>query len=199
MAELREIVLDLAQPASQVGGEPLVRNVVDRALNGVELRDDPLLDLLDLLSQAPRTVEDLADLAGLGVGNTSQHLKVLREAGLVESEKRGLYVTCHLAGDDVARFLVAMRRLAEEHLAELPMAMRRVLGGKRPAEAVDGPELVARMRRGEVVVLDVRPGSDGGKVVMLAPDATDGERSFLASRVVTLPWDMGTTVAAVAS
>ena len=49
------------------------------------------------------------------------------------------------------------------------------------------------------VVLDVRPGSDGGKVVMLAPDATDGERSFLASRVVTLPWDMGTTVAAVAS
>ena len=49
------------------------------------------------------------------------------------------------------------------------------------------------------VVLDVRPGSDGGKVVMLAPDAADGERSFLASRVVTLPWDMGTTVAAVAS
>ena len=49
------------------------------------------------------------------------------------------------------------------------------------------------------VVLDVRPGSDGGKVVMLAPDATDGERSFLASRVVTLPWDMGTTAAAVAS
>jgi len=45
----------------------------------------------------------------------------------------------------------------------------------------------------------VDPGSDGGKVVMLAPDATDGERSFLASRVVTLPWDMGTTVAAVAS
>jgi hypothetical protein len=49
------------------------------------------------------------------------------------------------------------------------------------------------------VVLDVRPGSDGGKVVMLAPDATDGERSFLASRIVTLQWDMGTTVAAVAS
>ena len=49
------------------------------------------------------------------------------------------------------------------------------------------------------VVLDVRPGGEDGKVVMLAPDATEGERSFLASRVVTLPWDMGTTVAAVAS
>jgi rhodanese-related sulfurtransferase/DNA-binding transcriptional ArsR family regulator len=115
------------------------------------------LELLDLLSQAPRTVEDLAEAAGLSVANASQHLKLLREARLVESSRRGLYVVCRLADDDVARFLVSLRGLAETRLAELPAAVRRVLGGRRPAEPVDGPELLARAGRGEVIVLDVRP------------------------------------------
>ncbi|MBL8975324.1 MAG: metalloregulator ArsR/SmtB family transcription factor [Myxococcales bacterium] len=115
------------------------------------------LELLDLLSQAPRTVEDLAEAAELSVANASQHLKLLREARLVESSRRGLYVVCRLADDDVARFLVSLRGLAETRLAELPAAVRRVLGGRRPAEPVDGPELLARAGRGEVIVLDVRP------------------------------------------
>ena len=115
------------------------------------------LELLDLLSQAPRTVEALAEAAGLSVANASQHLKLLREARLVESSRRGLYVVCRLADDDVARFLVSLRGLAETRLAELPAAVRRVLGGRRPAEPVDGPELLARAGRGEVIVLDVRP------------------------------------------
>jgi len=115
------------------------------------------LELIDLLCQAPRTVEALADQAELGVSNTSQHLKLLREAGLVESSKQGLYVTYRLTGDDVARFVVGMHGLARTHLAELPVAVRRVLGGRRPAEPVDGPELVARVRSGAVIVLDVRP------------------------------------------
>jgi len=154
---------------------------------GKALASPKRLELLDLLSQAPRTVEDLADQAGLGIANTSQHLKLLREAGLVESEKRGLYVTCRLAGDDVTRFLVAMRGLAEEHLAELPIAMRRVLGGKRPAEAVDGPELVARIRRGEVVVLDVRAPEEyrSGHV----PGARSIPLAELAARLAELPTD----------
>ena len=115
------------------------------------------LELLDLLSQAPRTVEALAEAAGLSVANASQHLKLLREARLVESSRRGLCVVCRLADDDVARFLVSLRGLAETRLAELPAAVRRVLGGRRPAEPVDGPELLARAGRGEVIVLDVRP------------------------------------------
>ncbi len=146
------------------------------------------LELLDLLSQAPRTVEDLARQAELGIGNTSQHLKLLREAGLVESSKRGLYVTCRLAGDDVAGLLIAMRGLAETHLAELPLAMRRVLGGRTPAEPVDGPELVARMHRGEVVVLDVRPPEE------FAAGHVPGSRSIplseLAARLAELPPDL---------
>lgn len=118
------------------------------------------LELLDLLAQAPRTVEQLAVAAELSVANASQHLKLLREARLVESSRRGLHVVCRLADDDVARFLVGMRGLAEAHLAELPAAVRRVLGGRHPAEPVDGPELLARARRGEVMVLDVRPAEE---------------------------------------
>jgi len=154
---------------------------------GKALASPKRLELLDLLSQAPRTVEDLAEQAGLGIGNASQHLKLLREAGLVESEKRGLYVTCRLAGDDVARFLVAMRGLAESHLAELPLAVRRVLGGRHPAEPVDGPELVARVRRGDVVVLDVRPPEEfrAGHV----PGARSIPLPELAARLAELPTD----------
>ncbi|MCY0985762.1 metalloregulator ArsR/SmtB family transcription factor [Nannocystis sp. ILAH1] len=154
---------------------------------GKALASPKRLELLDLLSQAPRTIEDLAEQAGLSIGNASQHLKLLREAGLVEGEKRGLYVTCRLAGDDVAGFLVAMRGLAESHLAELPLAVRRVLGGRRPAEPVDGPELVMRVRRGEVVVLDVRPPEEyrAGHV----PGARSIPLPELAARLSELPTD----------
>ncbi len=146
------------------------------------------LELLDLLCQAPRTVEELAELAELGVGNTSQHLKQLREARLVESSKRGLYVTYRVASDDVPRFLVAMRGLAEAQLAELPAAVRRVLGGRQPAEPVDGFELVERVNRGEVVVLDVRPPWEytAGHV----PGARSIPLSELAARLAELPPDL---------
>ncbi len=152
---------------------------------GKALASPKRLELLDLLSQAPRTVEALADEAELSVANTSQHLKLLREARLVESSRRGLYVVCRLADDDVGRFLVGLRGLAETRLAELPLAVRRVLGGRQPAEPVDGPELLARMGRGEVVVLDVRPPAEfrAGHV----PGARSIPLSELRSRLAELP------------
>lgn len=155
---------------------------------GKALASPKRLELLDLLCQAPRTVEELAELAELGVGNASQHLKQLREARLVESSKRGLYVTYRVASDDVARFLVAMRALAEAQIAELPAAVRRVLGGRQPAEPVDGPELVERVRRGEVVVLDVRPPEEytAGHV----PGARSIPLPELAARLAELPADL---------
>jgi rhodanese-related sulfurtransferase/DNA-binding transcriptional ArsR family regulator len=115
------------------------------------------LELLDLLSQGPRTVEVLADHAGITVGNASQHLKILRAARLVDAQKRGLYVEYRLADEEVAHFFVALRKLARSRLAEVERVAREYLERRGALEGVQGDELVRRVRRGEVTVLDVRP------------------------------------------
>src|SRR5690349_11307093 len=71
------------------------------------------LELLDLLAQAPRTVEGLAEQTGMSIANTSQHLQVLRAAGLALSEKDGLFVTYRIAGDEVAELGLRLRSVAE--------------------------------------------------------------------------------------
>ena len=79
----------------------------------------PRLALLDLLRQGPRTVESLAKEAGLTLANASQHLKVLRQARLVEADKRGVFVTYRVADSSVDSFYSALRGLAETRLAEV--------------------------------------------------------------------------------
>ena len=115
------------------------------------------LELLDLLSQGPRTVEVLAELAAITVGNASQHLKILRAARLVAAQKRGLYVEYRLADDEVATFFVALRALATSRLAEVERITREYFERRNALEAIEGDELVRRVRNGEVTVLDVRP------------------------------------------
>lgn len=115
------------------------------------------LELLDLLCQGPRTVEALARQAGLSVANASQHLQVLRAARLVDAEKKGLYVEYRVAEDDVSRFFLVLRRLAESRLAEIDQAADAFFGQGRAPEAVDAAELLRRVRSGEVTILDVRP------------------------------------------
>src|SRR5687767_10120669 len=107
------------------------------------------LELLDLLCQGPRTVEALADQAGLSIANASQHLQVLRAARLVDAEKHGLYVTYRLADDEVCRFFVALRTLAEDRLAEVDRVAREYVEGRGQMEAVEGDELLRRVRSGE--------------------------------------------------
>jgi rhodanese-related sulfurtransferase/DNA-binding transcriptional ArsR family regulator len=115
------------------------------------------LELLDLLSQGPRTVESLAEQAGVSVANASQHLQILRAARLVEAEKRGLFVECRLANDEVGGFYRSLRTLAEARLAEVEQVTRAWLEERGAMEAVHGDELLRRVRGGEVTVLDVRP------------------------------------------
>lgn len=115
------------------------------------------LELLDLLCQGPRTVEALADQAALSIANASQHLQVLRAARLVEAEKKGLHVEYQLAGDDVCRFFLALRILAEGRLAEIAAVSREYLGARDAMETVAGDELLRRVKEGAVTVLDVRP------------------------------------------
>jgi rhodanese-related sulfurtransferase/DNA-binding transcriptional ArsR family regulator len=118
------------------------------------------LELLDLLSQGPRTVEVLADLAGITVGNASQHLKVLRAARLVDAERLGLHVEYRLADEEVERFFLALRALARSRLAEIELVTRQFRERRGELEAVEGEELVRRVRGGEVTVLDVRPAEE---------------------------------------
>jgi rhodanese-related sulfurtransferase/DNA-binding MarR family transcriptional regulator len=115
------------------------------------------LELLDLLCQGPRTVDALARQAGLSLANASHHLQVLRAARLVEAEKDGVFVTYRLADDEVCAFFQALRTLAESRLAEIERVQRAFLAGREGMEAVDREALLARVRSGEVTVLDVRP------------------------------------------
>lgn len=115
------------------------------------------LELIDLLSQAPRTVDVLAGQIGQSIAATSHHLQVLRRAKLVEAHKAGLYVTYRLADPYVGEFFLLLRSLAESRLAEVQQVTRQYLEGRGALEAVDDEELVRRVRAGEVTLIDVRP------------------------------------------
>jgi rhodanese-related sulfurtransferase len=115
------------------------------------------LELLDLLCQGPRTVETLAREANLGLANTSQHLKALKTARLVDAEKSGLFVTYRLADEQVCQFFRSLRNLAETRLAEVREITRDFLANRQGLEPVDREALLAKVREGAVTVLDVRP------------------------------------------
>lgn len=118
------------------------------------------LELLDLLSQGPRTVEALASQIGQSVANTSHHLQVLRGARLVEAEKAGVYVTYRLSDFQVADFVLQLRSLAHARLAELERVSQEYLERRGAMEAVSDDELLRRVRAGEVTVIDVRPSEE---------------------------------------
>jgi rhodanese-related sulfurtransferase/DNA-binding transcriptional ArsR family regulator len=114
------------------------------------------LELLDLLAQAPRGVEDLAAAADMGLSTCSAHLQALRAAGLVVSVRDSKRVVSSLADDDVAELLVNLRSVAVRHRPGTDRAREAYLGPD-DTEAVSRAELLARAQAGDVVVLDVRP------------------------------------------
>ena len=118
------------------------------------------LELLDLLGQAPRTVEGLAEQTEMSIANTSQHLQALRAAGLVESTKEGLYVTYRLASDQVASFFLGLRNLAEARFAELDRVKHEFFANADDLDGVTGRDLLQRVQRGHAVLLDVRPAEE---------------------------------------
>lgn len=118
------------------------------------------VELLELLSQAPRTVEALAKASNQSVANTSQHLRVLKNARFVEAEKRGLFVTYRLADEVVADFCVSLRSLAERRILEIEALTEAFLSERDALEAVDQDDLALRVARSEVTVLDVRPAEE---------------------------------------
>ena len=115
------------------------------------------LELLELLAQAERGVEDLAIETGQSVANISQHLQVLRQAQLVESRREGNYIRYRLADKNVLHLWVALRDLGQARFAEIDRLVQTYLKDRNALEAITCAELERRIKNGEAVVLDVRP------------------------------------------
>ena len=124
---------------------------------GKALGSPARLEMLELLAQSERTVDSLAAELGLSAANTSQHLQVLRGAGLVETRREGLFIHYRLADEAIVPLSRALRTVAERRLAELDRLVRDEFQGRTGAEAVGLEELLQRARRDEVVILDTRP------------------------------------------
>ena len=128
------------------------------ALMGKAFASPRRLELLDLLAQAPRNVDELARASGQSTANTSQHLQALHAAGMVTRVREGTSVRYSLAGEEALALWLALRDASVSHLAEVERAARDYLGDE--VDAIDRDELRARLRDGDVVLVDVRPAEE---------------------------------------
>jgi rhodanese-related sulfurtransferase/DNA-binding transcriptional ArsR family regulator len=124
---------------------------------GKALASPKRLELLDLLCQSERAVEQLADQAEMSIANASQHLQALETAQLVQARKEGRFVIYSLADALVSDFFRSYRILAEDRLSELERLRRRFIDDLDDLYPVDGKALMERIKTKEVVVIDVRP------------------------------------------
>lgn len=143
------------------------------------------LELLDLLAQAPRSVDELARATGQSSANASQHLQALHAAGLVTRAREGLSVRYAVAGPEVLALWLALRDTSAARLAEVQRAAAEYLG--EDVETIGRQELLERAARGDVVLVDVRPG------VEFRSGHIEGARSIpieeLGERLAELPAD----------
>jgi rhodanese-related sulfurtransferase/DNA-binding HxlR family transcriptional regulator len=114
-------------------------------------------EIVDVLEQGERSVDELAGEISQSVANTSQHLQVLARAGLVRSRREGTRVYYRLASDRVGDLWAAIRDVAVRHVAEVSVLADEYLGERGKVEQLSADELEERLARGDVVVLDVRP------------------------------------------
>src|SRR5919202_3520149 len=117
-------------------------------------------EIVDLLAQGERSVEEIANEISQSVANTSQHLQVLARAGLVRSRREGTRVFYRLASERVADLWAATRDVAVRHVAEVSVLADEYLGERDGVEQLSAEELAQRLERGDVVVLDVRPEAE---------------------------------------
>ncbi len=115
------------------------------------------LELLEQVAQGERSVEILAQRAGLSIANASQHLQQLRRAGLVTARRAGKYVYYRLADDAVLDLVAALHRIAERHVADVGRVLHSYFHSRDSLEPVSREELLERSRAGTVTILDVRP------------------------------------------
>lgn len=155
------------------------------ALMGRAFASPVRLELLDLLAQAPRSVDELARASGQSTANTSQHLQALRAGGLVTRTREGSRVRYALAGDEALRLWLALRDASAARLGEVERAARDYLG--EDVDTIGREDLLERLARGDVVLVDVRPEQE------YAAGHIEGARSIpldeLERRLAELPPD----------
>lgn len=117
-------------------------------------------EIVDVLAQGERSVEEVSVEIGQSVANTSHHLRLLARAGLLRSRREGNRVVYRLASDRVAELWAAVRDVAVQHVAEVAVLARDYLGERAEVEQLSAAELCERLERGEVIVLDVRPEAE---------------------------------------
>ena len=130
------------------------------ALIGKALASPKRLELLELLSQSPKTVDVLAQETAMDIKLTSAHLKALKLARLVQAERDGKFMVYRLTGNDVATLWVNLRETAAEHLVEFSSDVARLMAHPDKLTSMTREDLAARAKSGDVMVIDVRPSAE---------------------------------------
>jgi ArsR family transcriptional regulator len=143
------------------------------------------LEILELLAQGERSVESLAERAGLMIGNASQHLRLMRQAGLLVSRREGKRILYRLSDPAVLDLTAALHRLAERNLGEVKSVLAGYFNQRDSMEPVSRKELSRRLRDGLVTVLDVRPTDEFAAGHL--PNAVNIPLRDLTRRVGKLP------------
>lgn len=143
------------------------------------------LEILDLLSQSPKSVEKLAKSTGMSVANVSQHLQTLHNARLVDYKKDGNFVIYELADSAVSDFLDNLHELSEKQSVQVQQIKKEFLNDNFEMEGLSLPELKDRMENGEVLLLDVRPKEEFEEAHI--PGAVSIPIDELGERLASLP------------
>ncbi|QAB14291.1 ArsR/SmtB family transcription factor [Hydrogenovibrio thermophilus] len=152
------------------------------ALIGRSLSSPQRIELMDYLAQAERSVEELSQLTGLSLANTSRHLQQLKQAGLVAVRKQGKNRLYQLAGSDVVQLVHHLRQTAETHLAEVDRLMDAIMPGKSQTPVISSQALAEQLDQEKVLILDVRP-------------AKEFQQGHIKGAINVLPENIDTTLA----
>lgn len=155
---------------------------------GKALSSPKRLEILEMLAQGEKAVETISAEVAIDNKLVSAHLKALKEARLVRTRRDGKRIFYSLTGSDVAQLGVTLRQVAEEHLIELRMALQQMMAEPDRMVSVGRKELMVQARRGEIIVLDVRPQNEYNTAHL--PHARSLPLSELTQRLAELPRDV---------
>ena len=166
------------------------------ALIAHSLASPQRVELLDYLAQAERGVDELSQLAGLTVANTSRHLQVLKQNGVVSVRKQGKSRIYSLAGDDVVLLISSLRKTAKTHLAEVDRLISQITTNPQSDQTISSEELVGKIKEQHLLILDVRPSKEflEGHIrgaINIQPEDIDEKTKDIASNKIGVAYCRG--------